>query len=519
MSARWKLFFAVVALTLTGGGIAAYKHLTLGVPLIEGERVDEWLIEARVAFFSPQGSDPVVSLALPAIAIEKEFGQESGSLGYHYRIENDRGEYTAIWSAREREGSQILYYRLRLPFTTTSGAEPLAISGRQPATTDPGLPRQQKTAAQTIVERVLATSNDPDSIFVELCRQINTAERHQEFNLLKRHYEREQRGDSLMAMAIDLLAMAGIPARVAFGVFLDPAMGSQSPHPMIEYFDGVHWKVRDIMNPSIVPDGRKTFVWHRGGGPLLEVRRGGENSRVTFTVIRDRIPLARLTDLRDSPAMVSTILGLPASERAVFRYIVLIPLGAFVVVLMRNLIGINTLGTFMPVLLALALLEIPLIGGLVMFSILLAAGLWFRFLLSRLNLLVVPRVAACVVIVTLLMMLMSIISYRFGLDSTMRITLFPMIILAWTIERMSLIWEEEGQRNAISQIVGSVIVAVCAYQFMKISQLQYWAYYFPELLLVLLAGILLIGRYTGYRFTELFRFRDFGSIPQPPSQT
>ena len=48
--------------------------------------------------------------------------------------------------------------------------------------------------------------------------------------------------------------------------------------------------------------------------------------------------------------LVSTILGLPLSERAVFRYIVLIPLGAFVVVLMRNIIGIPTLGTFMPVL-------------------------------------------------------------------------------------------------------------------------------------------------------------------------
>jgi hypothetical protein len=38
---------------------------------------------------------------------------------------------------------------------------------------------------------------------------------------------------------------------------------------------------------------------------------------------------------------------------------------------------------------------------------------------------------------------------------------------------------------------------------------KYWAFYFPELLLVLLALIILIGRYTGYRLSELFRFRDF----------
>ena len=510
MSARWILLAVVAALVATGGGIATYKHITLGVPMWRGEGVDEWLVEARIAFYAPPGRDLVARLALPATAIEQSLGQESGSLGYHYNIESDVGEYTAVWSAREREGSQVLYYRLRLPDDPRSGAEPLPATGRPPAPLDPGLTRQLNTAANAIIGRIIDVSTHPDSVFVALFKQIHAADPPQELTLLKRYYEREHRGDSMINMSIELLALAGIPARIAYGVHLDPAMSNQSPHPMIEYFDGTHWKVRDPMDPGTVPDGRNMFVWHRGGGPMLEVA-GGENSRVTFTTWRERIPFARLTDLRDSPALVATILGLPASERSVFRYIVLIPLGAFVVVVMRNIVGVATLGTFMPVLLALALLEIPILGGLTMFSILLAAGLWFRFLLSRLNLLVVPRVAACVVIVTLIMMLMSIINYRLGIAEAMSITLFPMIIIAWTIERMSLIWEEEGKRNALTQVIGSIVVAVCAFKFMNIPQLQYWAYYFPELLLILLAGILLIGRYTGYRLSELIRFRNFGT--------
>jgi hypothetical protein len=262
-------------------------------------------------------------------------------------------------------------------------------------------------------------------------------------------------------------------------------------------------------SPTTIPDDHRIFVWHRGGGPLLEVSGGAENSAVVFTVNRERISQSSLTDLKDSPLLISTILGLPMAQRAVFRYLVLIPLGAFVVVLMRNLIGVPTLGTFMPVLIALALLEIPLARGLIFFSILIAVGLWFRFLLSRLNLLVVPRVAACVVIVTLLMMLMSVIAYRLGIGGGIQITLFPMIILAWTIERMSLIWEEEGKRSALIQVTGSLVVSVLAFLFMKGAQIQYWAFYFPELLLVLLAGILMIGRYTGYRLSEWIRFKSF----------
>ncbi len=507
MSAQAKLIMAVVLLIAVGGGMAGYKSSKLGVPFWEGERVNEWLVESRISFLAT-GRDVKARLALPSIAVESGSGQESGSLDYHYNVEDDRGEYTAVWSSGAREDGQALYYRVRFKEGLNSGGEPIASVEKPNAPDVPKLPGSLGTAAQSIVTRAKNVAADPDSLFVALFEQINNGASSQEYLIVKRHYEKEGIANPNIAMGIDLLGLAGVPARPAYGVSLRDQNSGQIPVPLLEYYDGVFWKVRNPANPSKILDGRELFVWHRGGGSLLDVD-GGDNSRVTFTVVKDRIPLATLTDLQDSPLLVSTILALPAAERAVFRYIVLIPLGAFVVVLLRNIVGIATLGTFMPVLLALALLELPLVQGLVMFSVLVAAGLWFRFLLSRMNLLVVPRVAACVVIVTLLMMLMGVLSYQLGFSVGIKITLFPMIIIAWTLERMSLIWEEEGKRSAIVQVSGSVIVAVCAYHFMKVSQIQYWAFYFPEMLLILLAGILLIGRYTGYRLSELIRFKSF----------
>jgi hypothetical protein len=505
MKSRAKLILWVLLLVLAGGGVAAYKSLALGVPFWRGEQVQDWQIEARVSFLAT-GESAKARLSLPATAVENLSGQESGSLGYHYNIETNLGEYTAVWSAENREDSQALYYRLRLPESTRSGGEPLPDTAVEPG--NPGHSGALGDAATRIVNSARSLTSDPDSLFVAIFEQIRSGDPTQEFTLVKNHYQKEFRNNAPIQMGIDLLEMAGVPARMAYGVRLEEDGGSRAPLPLVEFFDGSYWKVRDPAEPGAVLDGRNIFVWHRGGGPLLDVT-GGEGSRVVFTVSKERIPLASLTDLRDSPFLVSTILGLPLSERAVFRYVVLIPLGAFVVVLMRNLVGVPTLGTFMPVLLALALLEIPLLRGLVMFSVLIAAGLWFRFLLSRLNLLVVPRVAACVVIVTLLMMMMSVLSYRLGMTGGVQITLFPMIIIAWTIERMSLIWEEEGKHSALTQVGGSILVSVLAFLFMKIGQIQYWAFYFPELLLVLLAGILIIGRYTGYRLSELFRFKTF----------
>lgn len=507
MSSRWKLFAAVLLLVLTGAGLAAYKVRALGVPFWKGEQVNEWEIEARVSFLAT-GQKVKAKLSLPATVVDNKTGRDVGSLGYHYNIENNLGNYAAVWAAEKREESQALYFRVRFPDGIRSGGEPVAGEAQTSDEDLPNLTGVLGEAASSIVNRAKSISSDPDALFVSLFQEIQGEETSQEFMLVERHYEKEFKRNAALTMGIDLLAMAGVPARLAYGVRLDEDAGSQAPVPLVEYYDGAYWKVRDPMEPSSVLDGRSIFVWHRGGGPLLDVT-GGENSRVAFSVVKNRIPLARLTDLTDSPLLVSTILGLPVAERAAFHYIVLIPLGAFVVVLMRNIIGVPTLGTFMPVLLALALLEIPLLRGLTMFTVLVAAGLWFRFLLSRLNLLVVPRVAACVVIVTLLMIMMSVISSRLGMSGGVQIALFPMIILAWTIERMSLIWEEEGKHNAIIQVGGSLVVAVLAYLLMRIPQIQYWALYFPELLLVLLAGIIMIGRYTGYRISELIRFKTF----------
>jgi hypothetical protein len=84
------------------------------------------------------------------------------------------------------------------------------------------------------------------------------------------------------------------------------------------------------------------------------------------------------------------------------------------------------------------------------------------------------------------------------------------VILAWTIERMSILWEEEGPREVVIQGGGSLLVAVLAYLAMANTLVAHLTFNFPELMFSLLGLILLLGKYTGYRLTELYRFRDLG---------
>jgi len=185
-----------------------------------------------------------------------------------------------------------------------------------------------------------------------------------------------------------------------------------------------------------------------------------------------------------------------------------VPIGAFIMLLLRNLVGVKTYGTFMPVLIALSFRDTQLVSGLVLFTGIVVLGLLIRFYLERLKLLLVPRLAAVVITVILLMALVSIASHRMDLEVGLSVALFPMVILAMTIERMSIIWEELGASDAIKQGVGSLAVAAVCYLLMFHPQIEHLVFVFPELLLIVLGVNLLLGRYTGYRLTELMRFRD-----------
>jgi len=81
-----------------------------------------------------------------------------------------------------------------------------------------------------------------------------------------------------------------------------------------------------------------------------------------------------------------------------------------------------------------------------------------------------------------------------------------MVIIVMTIERMSVVWEERGAGDAIKAGLGSLLVAAVAYLTMGMDWLEHLIFTFPELLLFVLAVVLLLGRYTGYRLTELRRF-------------
>jgi len=203
----------------------------------------------------------------------------------------------------------------------------------------------------------------------------------------------------------------------------------------------------------------------------------------------------------------TSLLSLPIDLQLVFRVLLLIPLGALIIVLLKQVIGMPAFGTFMPVLIALAFRETQLITGILLFTGIVAVGLLLRAYFNQLQLLLVPRLAAVLIIVTFVMMFIALAGEAMGIQTGLSISLFPLVIITMTIERMSLTWEEDGAKEALKKALGSLAGAIPAYYILTSEYIEHFAIVFPELLLIVLAIVLLLGRYTGYKVTEYFRFK------------
>ena len=491
-----------------------YKCIYMGYPVVPGTSADLWQIEIKLGF-TAKNKAIKASLYVPSNTNNFAILDENFiSRGFGLSTVREDGNRRAIWSIRTANGPQSLYYRATVERFTASEPD-YTVRGDLPQSGDHGFEGAEFEVAKSILQSAQQQSADLETLVAQLVRRANDPNDDNMALLLK--------GDRSLLNRINivvrLLSVAYIPARVIHGVEMVEQRRKAEIMPWLQVLDGNRWLSFDPQTGQAgLPDNYLVF-WH-GRKPLVDVS-GADNAAAEISVIkleREAVEAAAARTHFMSPVLEGMSLSsLPLSTQNVYKILLMVPLGAFLLVLMRNVVGIETFGTFMPVLIALSFRETQLIWGIILFTVVVSIGLMLRFALERLKLLMVPRLAAVLTIVILLMMIISILTNNFGIESGLSIALFPMVIITMTIERMSIVWDERGASDAIKQALGSLLSAALAFLLMSNTYMSHLFTVFPELLLVLLALMLLLGRYTGYRLTELRRFKALAEPYKPSS--
>ena len=494
---RIPFYIAIFLLIAAGVSLAVWRHIELGIPWFSGQQQPVWVVEARIDF-DGTGNPVLASLNVPDSPPGfRVLSEQAASPGYGFSIVEENRSRRSEWSKREVTGPQTLYFKVQ--FVPDEAA--LRQTPSRPPKPEPVFWEEpQATAVEEVLEQARSRSSTPQSLTRELIKLLQpNSNRAQNTTLLVSDAD-------YMSLLSRMLNHADIPARTADGLYLEDARRRQNLKPFLQIYDGKSWLT---FNPRTAEQGLpdNVLLWRQAAVSLFDLV-GGDDSQVSFSMLRQTIPALQLAQAESDQNGLSflSIYQLPIEEQGMFRMLLLLPLGAMVVAFMRIVVGIRTSGTFMPILIAVAFVQTTLVPGLIAFVSVVSIGLLMRGYLSSLNLLLVSRISALIILVIFITAGLSIAGYHMGFNTGMTVTFFPMVIIAWTIERMSILWEEEGAREVFVQSSGSLFVAVCAFLIMSAPLASHLTFNFPELHFVVLGLILLMGQYTGYKLSELRRF-------------
>ena len=310
-------------------------------------------------------------------------------------------------------------------------------------------------------------------------------------------------------LLVALARQAQIPSRLVGGLILEDGTTGTS-HQWAELYIGGHWVPFDALNGHFAALPANYLTLYRGDEFLFS-----HTPDIAFDYQFDI--KQHWTSEREAAAVMASTPGeaygfwAPLVEAGLsldlLEILLLLPLGASIVVFFRNVVGLETYGTFLPALIASACLATGLTWGLLAFFTVTLTVAALHVPLERAGLLHTPRLAILMVFVVVQLILLTLLSAHLGWLDLSYFILFPVVILTSTAERFASHLTEDGPAKAakVTLMTGGVIG--CSYAVMDLPIVGLTMLAFPETLLLIVAFNLWLGRWVGIRLTEYARFR------------
>ena len=516
------------ALIAAGVAIFLFKVLVLGYPLSVADAPGTWRVDIVVTA-TGKGSRAVIDIPLPRPSgYQRILTEEVHSDQLRFNIdEGADGDRRGRWHGR-LDGSAALSYQVTLEATPYGRpVPPTEAGGKYPKSVadylapSPAVQTGDPAVTELGHELLLDARNKPalaKGIFDFVSGEIGALASPAAMDAVT--VVREGRGNALgRARLFCALARAsGLPCRVMGGIALTNGRADQFIY-WNEVYLGGGWVPYDVVAgyAGTLPADRLSLGPVNGAELIRATNLGSLTFR--FDVQSEIETYAELVRRRraNSQHWVDrlSLLFLPVQQQHTLRILLLVPLGALAMCVLRNVVGLRTFGMFMPVLIALAFTGTGLLWGTVFLLMIIGFALVSRLWIQRLYLLLAARIAFILTLVILLMVALFIVGARLDMP-TGGVGAFPFVIMTMIVERISVGLEEEGLANTLRRLGATLASIYLTYAVIHMQGLQTLFLIYPELLLVILGLLVAVGRYTGYRLSELIRFRELADASRPP---
>jgi hypothetical protein len=512
---------------LSGLALFLYKVLALDYPVIIAEGQNIWRMQLAVEVTGEHGWTTVEAPLPRSMSSQRVLSEEVRGGPFGFKVGEEGGNRYGRWTA-QLDGSTVVSYQATV--VTEGHTQPLRARAK---------PEDYPEEVATFIQTSPGIQTD-DPVFRELSAEL-LLDKRDEVQLARDIYRfvAWEVGGSLRGGPTDASSVAtqgrgsplgrarlfcalarvnGVPCRVVMGLSL-ASRAPDEPSFWNDLYVGGQWVPFDVVErraEGLPPDRlmlstRDHMPVRVSGASAVSHRFFVQSESEAYEDLLRR----RLSESSHRLDRLS-ILFLPVQVQQNLRLLLLVPLGALVMTLLRNVVGLRTFGMFMPMLIALALTATGLLLGSTVFVLIIGFALLSRLLIRQFYLLLVARVAFILTLIVLLMVAFILAGDRAGI-SLGGTAAFPLVIMTMIVERISVSLEEEGFANTLRRIGGTLVAIYVTYGFVHVRTLQMLFIVFPELAVSILGLLIAVGRYTGYRVSELVRFRSLAvSSPSPP---
>ncbi|MGL4512760.1 MAG: 7TM domain-containing protein [Lacipirellulaceae bacterium] len=520
MSARFLSQLAIAGLVLLGTLGIYLRHGTRSAAR-EAQQDSNWLL-TYVIGFTAEGNDSEVRIAFPTegrnIRVLKEELSAPNLRPDVVKLGPSGTREMVVFTTQQGVYSVTAEFELRLQPARAQAAEEYVNLGPETRArytrAEPELPTGLVKVQQALQRAEWTREEELVQWIFDYCSDLKREEAAGASHSVLGALENQAATPLSRARTMVTLCRASdVPARMVTGFEIRQGSGVK-PHVWLEVFRGNRWVPFDPEYGYARDMPSNFLVARRDGENIVRTRVAAPAATESYTISRMGPPPEVLMSETRRPSQVFDLTRLPVKMHEVLSLLLLLPFGALIASLFRNVVGIRTFGTFAPALFAVSFIYADWGSGLIVLFVVLFAGMFGRVLVERLRLLMVPRLSILLTTIILCVVFgVSALDYL-GITPSAKAVLLPLVILTILIERFYVTIEEDGFTFAIQLTLGTLLVATCCYLLLSWKAVGDFILVYPEAHLLTLAAFVAIGRYTGYRLTELYRFRDLVKAEQ-----
>jgi hypothetical protein len=188
--------------------------------------------------------------------------------------------------------------------------------------------------------------------------------------------------------------------------------------------------------------------------------------------------------------------------------VLILPIIVTLIAFFRQVIGIKAFGIYTPAIITFAFLATNQIKyGIIIFVTVIAMGTFVRYLLKQFRLLYLPRVAIMITIVGFAILALLIIGGIYNRTGLASVSIFPILIMITLVEKFVAVQIEKGGRTAVILATETLIISVIGYYIASWPALIGFVLNYPWISLFTIPFNIFMGKWTGLRISEYFRFR------------